>query len=454
MVALFAALFVNLNYLQVVRAEDLATNSANARQLVEEYESERGRILIGQGPGTRPIAESVETDGELRFLRTYESGPLLAHVTGFSSPIFGRSEIERAFNEQLTGNAPEAFIRNVADLLAGRERAGDAVHSTVRAEVQQAARDALGDREGAVVALEPATGAILALWSSPTYDPNELASHDPQQVRNAWERLNDDPTEPLLNRAVREAYPPGSTFKLVTAAAALEAGVSPDQTFSDPVALDLPQTTATIGNFSGGTCNGGTPITLTQALTVSCNTTFAQLGLELPAAGGRDQPRPVGSRSPCDRSERDRSTRCTRDTAADGDGHGGHRQRRRRHDAARGRSRRGHVRSRAPRVPPRGARRARPAGWAGPQPQLRRRVAGDDGQRGRRGQRNGRPDQRGRGRRQDGDRADWRWTSADRVVRRIRTGGQSGRRRRGHGPRRWRSGRRRNRRSGLRTDRT
>lgn len=281
MVVLFAALFVNLNYLQVVRADDLATNSGNARQLVEEYESERGRILIGRGGQTRPIAESVDTGGELRYLRTYDSGPLFAHVTGFSSPIFGRSEIERAFNEQLTGNAPEAFTRNLADLLAGRERAGDAVHSTVRAEVQQAARDALGDREGAVVALEPATGAVLALWSSPTFDPNELASHNPGQVRNAWQRLNDDPTEPLLNRAVREAYPPGSTFKLVTAAAALEAGISPDQTFPDPAALDLPQTTATIGNFSGGTCNGGTPISLSQALTVSCNTTFAQLGLEL-----------------------------------------------------------------------------------------------------------------------------------------------------------------------------
>lgn len=281
MVTLFAALFINLNYLQVVRANDLASHSGNARQLVEEYESERGRILIGRGADTRPIAESVETEGELKYLRTYANGPLFAHVTGYSSPIFGRSEIEQAFNEELTGNAPEAFARNLADLLAGRERAGDAVHTTVREAVQQTAREALGDREGAIVAIEPATGAVLGLWSSPTYDPNELASHRPREVRAAWERLNEDPGEPLLNRAVRESYPPGSTFKVITAAAALENGVSPEQTFTDPAALDLPQTTATIGNFSGGTCNGGQPITLAQALTVSCNTTFAQLGLEL-----------------------------------------------------------------------------------------------------------------------------------------------------------------------------
>ncbi len=282
-VLLFGALFINLNYLQVVRADDLASDSANARRLVAEYDSERGRILSGRGPDTRPVAESVETRDELKFLRQYDSGPLYAHVTGFSSPIFGRSEIERAFDDELTGNAPEAFARNLADLLAGRERAGDAVHTTVRDEVQQAARDALGELEGAVVALAPATGEILALWSSPTYDPNDLASHDPKEVRESWRRLNDDASKPLLNRALRESYPPGSTFKLVTAAAALESGVSPDQTFPDPQRLDLPQTSATIGNFGGSLCNGGQPLSLTQALTVSCNTTFAQLGLDLGA---------------------------------------------------------------------------------------------------------------------------------------------------------------------------
>lgn len=280
-VVLFGALFINLNYLQVVRASALASDGGNPRQLVNEYESERGRILEGVGADTRPIAESVETRGELKFLRTYDRGQLFAHVTGYSSPIFGRSEIEQAFNEALTGNDPQAFARNLADLLAGRQRAGDAVHTTVRAQVQDTAREALGDREGAVVALAPATGEILALWSSPTYNPNDLASHDPKEVRASWEQLNDDPAKPLLNRATRETYPPGSTFKLVTAAAALEDGIGANQTFPDPQRLDLPQTSATIGNFGGSLCNGGQPLSLIQALTVSCNTTFAQLGLEL-----------------------------------------------------------------------------------------------------------------------------------------------------------------------------
>jgi peptidoglycan glycosyltransferase len=278
---LFGALFVNLNYLQVVKADDLASNNGNRRQLIGDYEHERGRILIGAGNATRPIAESVETDGEFRFLREYDPGQLYAHVTGFTSPLVGRSQVEQAFDQALTGNAPEAFARNLADLMAGRERAGDAVHVTVREDVQQAAREALGDREGAVVALEPTTGAILAMWSSPTYDPNDLASHDFDEVSQRWEQLQGNDDQPLLNRVVSETYPPGSTFKLITGAAALENGMSADQTFPDPQRLELPQTSASIGNFGGSLCNGGAPLSLVQAMTVSCNTTFAQLGLDL-----------------------------------------------------------------------------------------------------------------------------------------------------------------------------
>jgi peptidoglycan glycosyltransferase len=278
---LFAALWVNLNYLQVVKADDLASNSLNRRGLVGDFESERGRILIGDGGQTRPIAESIETDDELKYLRRYDPGALYAHVTGFTSPLVGRAQIEQAFDEALTGNDPQAFARNIADLMAGRQRAGDAVHSTVREEVQQAARDALGDREGAVVALEPNSGAILAMWSSPSYDPNRLVSHDFDEVSTAWEQLQANEEQPLLNRALSETYPPGSTFKLITAAAALESGTSENERFPDPLRLELPQTSASIGNFGGLLCNGGASLSLTQAMTVSCNTTFAQLGLDL-----------------------------------------------------------------------------------------------------------------------------------------------------------------------------
>jgi len=276
--ALFAALFVNLNVVQVLRAEEYAENPRNAtRQLQREYGIRRGSILAADS--ATEIARVEETGGRLRFRRLYSDGPLYAHVTGFYSFVFGRSELERTENDVLTGSAD--VIGSFGDLLSGQEQRGDTVVSTVRPEVQRAAREALGDRRGSVVAIDPATGDVLALWSSPSYDPNELAQQDGEAVRSAWDRLNADPARPLENRATRRFYAPGSTFKLVTTAAALEAGRRPEDTFPDPVRQDLPQTTATIGNFGGGLCNGGAPITLEKALQVSCNTTFAQLALEL-----------------------------------------------------------------------------------------------------------------------------------------------------------------------------
>jgi peptidoglycan glycosyltransferase len=281
MFVLFAALFVNLNYIQVLRADELANDNRNSRGLIREYEIRRGLMIAGDG--VTEIAGVEPTDGALRYRRTYGDGPLFGHVTGYYSVVFGRSELERSFNDFLIGSAPETFGRNLTDLLAGRERTGDDLVLTVRGSVQAAAREALGDRRGAVVAMEPRTGAIIALWSSPSYDPGGLATHDRTAASDYWTQLNEDPARPLVNRAVREWYAPGSTFKLITAAAGLEHGMTPDQTFSDPVEQELPQTTARIRNFGRGTCNGGSPITLTRALEVSCNTTFAQIGLEIGA---------------------------------------------------------------------------------------------------------------------------------------------------------------------------
>jgi penicillin-binding protein A len=278
---LFGLLFVNLNYIQVLQADELANDNRNTRGLIREYEIRRGLMIAGDG--VTDIARVEQTDGTLRYLRQYTDGPLFAHITGYHSVVYGRSELERSFNDFLIGAAPETFTRNLADLLAGRERAGDDLILTVQPSVQAAAREALGDRRGAVVALEPRTGGILALWSSPTYDPNRLATHSSAEANAYWAELNADAGRPLVNRGAREWYPPGSTFKLVTTAAALEHGIQPDQTFPDPVEQELPQTTSTIRNFGRGTCNQGNPITLTRALEVSCNTTFAQIGLELGA---------------------------------------------------------------------------------------------------------------------------------------------------------------------------
>jgi penicillin-binding protein A len=282
MFVLFAALFVNLNVIQVLQADELANDSRNSRGLIREYEVRRGLILAADG--STELARVLPTEGTLRYQREYGDGPLFAHVTGYHSIVFGRSELEQAANDFLVGAAPETFARNLGDLLAGRERTGDDVITTIRPQVQAAAREALGDRRGAVVALQPRTGEILALWSAPSYDPGRLSTHDRAAASAYWGELNADPGRPLINRAVREWYPPGSTFKLVTAAAALEAGLAtPTTSFPDPVEQALPQTSAVIRNFGRGTCGSGGTVTLEEAMTVSCNTTFAQLGLDLGA---------------------------------------------------------------------------------------------------------------------------------------------------------------------------
>lgn len=281
MFVLFAALFVNLNYLQVIRADSLADDNRNTRGLIAEYDVRRGSIVAADGQ--TELARVEDTGGRLRFQRVYDHGELFAHVTGFHSFIFGRSQVEQAYNEFLSGGTAEAFARNLTDLLAGRERVGQDVVTTVRPNVQAAAREALGEQHGAVVALHPQTGAILAMVSSPTYDPNQMASHEGAVVREYAEALQADEDEPLRNRVMAKRYNPGSTFKIVTAAAALTAGISSDTAFPDPARQELPQTTATIGNFGGGTCADGGEITFRRALMVSCNTTFAQLGLELGA---------------------------------------------------------------------------------------------------------------------------------------------------------------------------
>jgi penicillin-binding protein A len=276
---LFAALFVNLNIISLVMADDLATHPANRRLIVREYGIERGPIIVGEDA----VARSEATGGELRFLRTYPQGPLYAHLTCYDSGTLQRSGLEAAMNEDLTGRPTEVVAQNLGELLGGRDRPGNAVQLTVDPAVQAAARDALGERVGAVVALDPVTGAVLASYSNPTFDPNPLSSHDPQEITDAWLPLRDDPDQPLLDRTRQETYPPGSTFKVIVTAAALERGLEPSTTFPDPVVYDVPGTSADIGNYGGGVCADGQSITLADALRVSCNTVFARLGVELGA---------------------------------------------------------------------------------------------------------------------------------------------------------------------------
>ena len=277
MFVLFGALFLNINYLQVLRAEDLADDNRNTRKLIEEYELKRGSMLVGSRDQRTEIARSTATEGQYKYERGYPDGPLYAHITGFYSLVYGRAGLEETGNDFLVGDAPEAFARNLAQFLSGRERQGDDIVLTVDPQVQQAAADALGNRTGAVVALNPQTGAVLALYANPTYDPNRLSTFDREAATEYWDSTEDS----RRNRALRETYPPGSTFKVVTAAAALTNGVRPETTFEDPQTYVPPQTTRGIPNFGGGLCNGGSPLTLTRALEVSCNTVFARLGNQI-----------------------------------------------------------------------------------------------------------------------------------------------------------------------------
>lgn len=278
--ALFVVLLGQVTYIQVVAAERLADNDANAkRQLIAEYEVNRGQILAADGRTI--LASSKRSTGELRFERRYALGSLYAHLTGYYSFVYGRSELEKWFNEYLAGEAPQLLPQTLTDMVLGRPRRGASIVTSIVPALQEVAAEALGDLPGAVAAIDPRTGNVLALVANPSYDPNPLSSHDPAQIRDTWEALNADPDKPMLSRASDELYPPGSTFKIVVAAAALANGMGPASLWPNPHELDLPDTTETLSNFGGATCSGGSEITLADALRQSCNVVFGEIGLEL-----------------------------------------------------------------------------------------------------------------------------------------------------------------------------
>ena len=289
---LFGLLMVNANYVQVIQARELTTRPGNNRLLIDEYSRQRGAIVVDG----RAVAASVKTDDRLQYLRRYANGPLYAPVTGFYSFVYGATGIERASNPFLTGTDDRLFVRRLLDLVTGAEPQGGSVELTLDPRAQRAAYRGLEGRRGAVVALDPSSGAILALVSSPSYDPNLLSSHDGRQIRSTYAKLDEDPDKPMLNRAVSRTYPPGSTFKIVTAAAALESGrYTPESRVPGPARLDLPQTTAALPNFDNRQCSAGSDTTtLATALERSCNTTFGAIGLALGDDALRDQAEKFG----------------------------------------------------------------------------------------------------------------------------------------------------------------
>lgn len=292
---LFGALLLRANWVQVVRADDYANDSRNSRVLLRTYEQERGPISLLVDGAQEPIAFSTDTGGRLRYLRQYDPGSTFAHLTGFVSLVYGTPQgVERAENALLTGNDDALFLDRLSDYVTGREPAGGSVVLTADLAAQTAAVQGLEGKRGAVVALDPRSGAVLAMASAPTFDPGRLSSHEPADIRAYYEQLTADEGEPLLNRAISQTYPPGSTFKVVTAAAALESGaVTTETQIPSPRTLDLPQTDADLPNFGGAACSGETS-TLAEALRISCNTAFGSLGLTLPEGALREQARAFG----------------------------------------------------------------------------------------------------------------------------------------------------------------
>ena len=284
---LFFALLAGISFNYVVRSDSLNNHANNRRVRDAEFTQPRGAILVSNSP----IAQTVPSEGQFARTRTYANGPLYAPLTGFYSYTYGRSGLEQRFNTQLTGTDDSQFIGNLLDTIAGRHPEGASLQTTINARAQQAAWDALGGRRGAVVAMDYRTGAVLAYVSSPSYDPNALAGADIAATQEAWAALNADPNRPMADRATREIYPPGSIFKLVTAAAALEEGLTPETMVDSPANMQLPETEITLGNW--GSC-GGDRVTIRQALTVSCNTAFANLGLTLGADALRTQAESFG----------------------------------------------------------------------------------------------------------------------------------------------------------------
>lgn len=288
---LLIALLVNVTVIQVIFAGDYRDRPGNQRVLLEEYDRQRGPILVGADP----VARSVETGNTLRYLRTYSQGPLYAPVTGFYSIVYGATGLERQENRVLTGNSDLFFVDRAEQLFAGRQPRGGAVTTTIDAGAQQAAFDGLRGKVGAVVAIEPATGRILASVQSPSFDPNLLSSHDTAQIRSYYDELKADPRKPLLNRPIVSLNPPGSTFKVVTAAAALASGrFTPQTVIPGPATYRLPGSTKEIRNWTRRPCGPKGEVTLAQALAVSCNTAFAWLGDQLGADALRAQAQVFG----------------------------------------------------------------------------------------------------------------------------------------------------------------
>ncbi|MBT2484091.1 MULTISPECIES: penicillin-binding transpeptidase domain-containing protein [unclassified Microbacterium] len=280
MLFMFLALFAATSWIQVVEADTLAQNDHNKRTRLDSYEIQRGSIIVDGDA----VASSVASDDTYQFQRVYKDAQMWEPVTGYFNPALGsQTGIEEAMNADLSGTGSNAFLAEVERILSGQPQRGFSVELSLDAAAQKAAYDALGDLQGAVVAMDPKTGRILAMVSTPGFDTNTLATHDADAANAAYEQLVDDPGKPLSNRAIAgDLNPPGSTFKLVVAAAALAGDdYTPQSTLPNPASYTLPGSSNRVANAWGGTCGSGPTVTIAEAIRLSCNIPMAELAVEL-----------------------------------------------------------------------------------------------------------------------------------------------------------------------------
>ncbi|MFD8998244.1 peptidoglycan D,D-transpeptidase FtsI family protein [Streptomyces abikoensis] len=291
---LVLALMIRDNWIQFVQADELKTNKHNRRVTIARYSQPRGNIIVdGQA-----ITGSQETGGiDFKYKRTYKNGEMWAPVTGYSSQVFDANQIEKLEDKVLTGDDDRLFFNRTVDMITGKGKKGGDVITTLNTKAQEAAFKGLGDKKGAVAAIDPRTGKILALASTPSYDPSTIAG---AQDSKAWNALTADKNQPMLNRALKQTYPPGSTFKVVTAAAALENGLykDVDAKTDSPLPWILPDTRVELQNEGNlPTCKDGS---LREALRISCNSVFGKISADLGNKKMIEQANKFGFNKPVD----------------------------------------------------------------------------------------------------------------------------------------------------------
>lgn len=275
LLAMLGLIVIDLTYVQVIAGPRYRDDLRNPRLAASRSSTERGPIVTREGV---VVAESTaDPDAPQTFSRSYPEGPLYAHAVGYTSLLFGNAALESEYARDLSSDR-DLTISGIIDALLGREQGAQGIRLTLSHSVQQAAREALDGQTGAVVAIEPSTGEVLGLYSSPSFDPAELLGESPA----GGDALTEDPSLPLLNRAIDQILAPGSAFKVVTAAAALETGAAnPDTLYPDPLELALPGSTSVIRNADRGPCADGVEVALATAFRRSCNTVFGQIGMDV-----------------------------------------------------------------------------------------------------------------------------------------------------------------------------